>query len=82
MRGDGILQTYGVPFKWIEVIAVVGRSGRLLSVKSHRDAQEPDLPLEFFACAAPQEMQPHAQALPGRQVAVLNLRDQAARVLA
>ena len=59
-----------------------GRSGRLLSVKSHHNAQEPHLPLEFFACIAPQEMQPHAQALPGRQVAVLKLRDQAARVLA
>ena len=58
------------------------RSGRLLSVMAHHNAQEADLPLELFACLAPDQVQPYEQALAERHVPFLDLRDQAARILA
>jgi hypothetical protein len=57
-------------------------SGRLLSIAAHRNAEEAYLPFELFACLAPEQVRPDAQALMERHLAVLNLRDQAARVLA
>ena len=59
-----------------------GRSGRLLSVMTHHNAQEAYLPLELLARLAPDQVQPHEQALAERHVPFLDLRDQAARVLA
>ena len=58
------------------------RSGRLLSVMTHHNAQEAYLPLELLARLAPDQVQPHEQALAERHVPFLDLRDQAARVLA
>jgi hypothetical protein len=49
---------------------------------AHHNAQEAYLPLEPLACFAPDKVQPDAQALAKRHMAFLNLRDQAARVLA
>jgi hypothetical protein len=49
---------------------------------AHHNAQEADLPLELFARLAEDQMQPHEQALAQRHVSFLDLRDQAARVLA
>jgi hypothetical protein len=49
---------------------------------AHHNAQETDLPLELLACLAPKQVQPDAQALAKRHRAILDLRDQAARVLA
>jgi hypothetical protein len=58
------------------------RSGRLLSVMAHYNAQEAHLPLELFARLAEDQVQPHQQALAEGHVPFLDLRDQAARVLA
>jgi hypothetical protein len=49
---------------------------------AHDNAQEADLPLELFARLAEDQMQPHEQALAEWHVPVLDLRDQAARILA
>jgi hypothetical protein len=49
---------------------------------AHHNAQKAHLPLELLACFAPDKVQPEAQALAKRHMAFLNLRDQAARVLA
>jgi hypothetical protein len=49
---------------------------------AHHNAQKAHLPLELLACFAPDKVQPYAQALAKRHMAFLNLRDQAARVLA
>jgi hypothetical protein len=49
---------------------------------AHHNAQEADLPLELFACLAEDQVQPYQQALAERHVPFLDLRDQAARVLA
>jgi hypothetical protein len=49
---------------------------------AHYDAQEAHLPLELRACLAEEQVQPEAQAPVERHVAFLDLRDQAARVLA
>jgi hypothetical protein len=49
---------------------------------AHHNAQKAYLPLELLACFAPDKMHPDAQALAKRHTAFLNLRDQAARVLA
>jgi hypothetical protein len=57
-------------------------SGRLLSVVAHHNAQEAYLPLELFARLAEDQMQLHEQALAKRHTPFLDLRDQAARVLA
>jgi hypothetical protein len=66
----------------MEIIAMVDESGRLLSVVAHHDAQEAYLPLELLACLTPDQVQADAQALAKRHIAFLDLRDQAARVLA
>ena len=58
------------------------RSGRVLSVMAHHNAQEAYLPLELFARLTEGQVQPHEQALAERHVPFLDLRDQAARVLA
>jgi hypothetical protein len=49
---------------------------------AHHDTEKADLPLELLACLAPKQVHPHAQALAKRHRAILDLRDQAARVLA
>ena len=49
---------------------------------AHHNAQEADLPLELFARLAEDQVQPHEQALAEGHVSFLDLRDQAARVLA
>jgi hypothetical protein len=49
---------------------------------AHHNAQEAQMSLELRACLAQDEMQPNVQPLAERQVSVLELRDQAARVLA
>jgi hypothetical protein len=49
---------------------------------AHHNAQKANLPLELLACLAPDKVQPDAQALAQRDMALLDLRDQAARVLA
>jgi hypothetical protein len=49
---------------------------------AHHDAQEAYLPLELFTRLAPAQVQPDAQALAERHMTFLDLRDQAARVLA
>ena len=49
---------------------------------AHHNAQKAYLPLELLARFAPDEVQPDAQALTKRHMPFLNLRDQAARVLA
>jgi hypothetical protein len=49
---------------------------------AHHNAQETDLPLKLFAGLAPDQVQPDTQALAERHMPFLDLRDQAARVLA
>jgi hypothetical protein len=49
---------------------------------AHHNPQKAYLPLELLACFAQDKVQPDAQALAKRHMPVLNLRDQAARVLA
>ena len=49
---------------------------------AHHNAQKAYLALELLARFAPDKVQPDAQALTKRHLAFLNLRDQAARVLA
>ena len=49
---------------------------------AHHNAQKANLSLELLACFTPDKVQPDSQALAGRHMALLKLRDQAARVLA
>jgi hypothetical protein len=49
---------------------------------ANHNAQKAYLPLELLACFAPKQVHPDPQALAKRHRAFLDLRDQAARVLA
>jgi len=49
---------------------------------AHDNAQKANLSLELLAGFTKDKVQPDSQAPAGRHIALLNLRDQAARVLA